>query len=120
MASMKVLAGDFGETKGHYFSSAKAFTITRAGGWGFNADKVSLAEVASIELATEESVKRAGGTIGWGAAGAVILGPVGLLAGLLLGGKGKDATFVCVLKDGRKFMATTDSKTFTQIQAGMF
>lgn len=55
-----------------------------------------------------------------GVAGAALLGPIGLLAGLLLGGKGKDVTFILKLKDGRKMLATTDSKTFTKIAAMAF
>lgn len=65
-------------------------------------------------------MKRLGGTVGWGVAGAALLGPIGLLAGLLLGGKGKDVTFILKLKDGRKMLATTDSKTFTKIAAMAF
>src|SRR3546814_10870207 len=51
--------------------------------------------IADLEPASEESVKRIGGTLGWGAAGALVLGPVGLLAGLLAGGRGTEVTFVC-------------------------
>jgi hypothetical protein len=43
-----------------------------------------------------------------------------LLAGLLAGGRGKDVTFVCKLKDGRKFLATAPSKTYTELQAVTF
>lgn len=53
--------------------------------------------------------------------GALALGPAGLLAGLLLGGeKSKDVTFVAKFKDGRKFLGTTDNKTFTKLQAAVF
>ena len=74
----------------------------------------------SIEVATEESVKRAGGTVGWGLAGAALLGPVGLLAGLLAGGRGKDVTFIAQLKDGRRLMATTDAGTYKKLAAATF
>ena len=77
-------------------------------------------DVEEVSIATEENVKRVGGTVGWGLAGAAILGPVGLLAGLLLGGKGKDVTFIIKFKDGRKMLATTDSKTFTKLAAMAF
>lgn len=76
--------------------------------------------IAELAIATEENVKRLGGTVGWGVAGAALLGPVGLLAGLLLGGKSKDVTFIMKLKDGRKILATTDQKTFTKLQAFLF
>ncbi len=77
-------------------------------------------QFTEIEIANEESVKKLSGTIGWGAVGSVLLGPVGMLAGLLLGGKSKEVTFVGVLKDGRKLLATTDSKTFGVLQAAVF
>jgi len=47
--------------------------------------------------------------------GALALGPVGLLAGVILGGNKKEVTFVARLKDGRKFLATVDSKTYAKI-----
>ncbi|MDF1622507.1 MAG: hypothetical protein P1V33_03435 [Pseudohongiella nitratireducens] len=73
-----------------------------------------------FQVATEENVKKVAGTVGWGAAGAVLLGPAGLLAGLLLGGRKKEVTFIGLIQDGRKFLATTDSKTYTKLQAGSF
>ena len=39
------------------------------------------ADIEELEVAIEETVKRLGGTAGWGGAGGVLLGPVGLLAG---------------------------------------
>ena len=71
-------------------------------------------------MATEDNVKRLGGTVGWGVVGATLLGPVGLLAGLLLGGKGKDVTFIMKLKDGRKLLGTVDGKTYTKLNALIF
>ena len=76
--------------------------------------------LAVVEVASEESVKRIGGAAGWGAVGALALGPVGLLAGVILGGRSKDVTFIATFKDGRKMLATTDSKTFTKLQALVF
>jgi len=60
-----------------------------------------------------------GGTAGWGIAGGALLGPVGLLAGLLLGGRGKNITFVCRFNDGRKILATTDEQTFAKIKTAV-
>lgn len=77
-------------------------------------------DIEAIELASEDAVKRIGGTVGWGIAGSVLLGPAGLLAGLLLGGKSKKITFVCKFKDSRKLLATTDKKTWLKIQKAMF
>jgi hypothetical protein len=38
----------------------------------------------------------------------------------VLGGRGKDVVFVAKLKDGRKFMGQTNSKTFTKLKAEVF
>jgi hypothetical protein len=117
LASIKIHAGDWGENKVGGFSF-DSFSLPKAG--KFMPEGIHKSALTEVELATEESVKRIGGTVGWGAAGAVILGPVGLLAGLLLGGRKKEVTFVAKFKDGRKFMGTTDAKTYTQIAAAVF
>lgn len=119
MAGFKVHAGDFG--KGEARCSFGQITFAWKPGDGFSfGETVAAKEIIQIDVATEDSVKKIGGTIGWGAAGAVILGPVGLLAGLLLGGRKTEVTFVAEFKDGRKMLATADSKTYTSILASSF
>lgn len=120
MATIKIHAGDFplGDASVHF----GIITFRWQPGDGFSVGK-SLRlkdELESIEPASEEAVKRVSGTVGWGITGAVLLGPVGLLAGLLAGGRGKDITFIAHLKDGKKMLATTDSKTYTKLQAIVF
>ena len=112
MSKIKVLAGDFPEGSCDYSWGQFNF--------GFLSENISDKNLETVEIATEESVKKVGGTIGWGAAGAVILGPVGLLAGLLLGGRKKEVTFIAKFKDGKKMLASTDSKTYTKLQAKVF
>lgn len=114
MGKIKVHAGDFDTID----TMGKDFLVPGKSVWKVN--KIPFTDLESVELASEESVKKVGGTVGWGAAGAVILGPVGLLAGLLLGGRKKKVTFVAKFKDGRKLLGTTDSKTFTKLQAAIF
>lgn len=117
MAKIKVQAGDFLKGDCQYsFGSL----VLRTEEHKFMGETISVTELEAVDIATEETVKKIGGTVGWGAAGAVILGPVGLLAGLLLGGKKKEVTFVAKFKDGRKLLATTDSKTFTKLQTAVF
>jgi hypothetical protein len=41
----------------------------------------------------EENDKKLGGTVGWGLVSGALLGPVGLLAGLFMGGRAKNAVF---------------------------
>ncbi|MBX9498769.1 hypothetical protein J8Z86_22315 [Yersinia enterocolitica] len=80
-------------------------------------NRVKAVDIAKIEVASEDSVKKIGGSIGWGVVGGALLGPAGLIAGAIIGGNGKDVTFIVELVDGRKFMATTKSKEFKQLQA---
>lgn len=125
----KVVAGDFKQTDSHQLIPGREKTFLLPGtvptlhmrvAGKFSAEKIPASEIESLELATEESVKRLGGTVGWGIAGAALLGPVGLLAGLLAGGKGKDVTFVCTFKDGRKFMAVAPSQVWNDLMAATF
>lgn len=109
-------AGDFKPGLEHQYLRKK-FLMKRKG--RFFRESISVAEVIKLEIATEESVVSLGGAAGWGVAGGVLLGPVGLLAGLLLGGKGKDITFICAFKDGRKFLGKTSEKTFNELKTDL-
>ena len=124
MANIKIHAGDFNKGKGTISFMLGNCSITPAYGdgdkWAPTSHPITAGNIEEISLATEDNVKRIGGTVGWGIAGAALLGPLGLLAGLLLGGKGKDVTFILKLKDGRKRLATTDSKPYTKLSALAF
>lgn len=112
LGTFTVHAGDFAKGREHQLLAGKL--IMKVGGKFFR-ETIPVTQIELIEKASEEAVKRVGGTLGWGIAGAVLLGPVGMLAGLMLGGKGKDVTFVCRLKDGRKFLATASAKMFVEL-----
>ncbi len=117
MAKVKVHAGDFLKDDGSF--SFNSFTLrTLEHSWAGETIPVTQLEVA--EVASEENVKKMAGAIGWGALGAIAFGPIGLLAGVLAGGKKKEVTFIAKFKDGRKMLATTDSDTFLKIKAAMF
>ena len=117
MAKIKVHAGDFAKHGALFFG--KQFTFMEPDKVWTKA-KYDVSDVVDMDVANEESVKRIGGTVGWGVAGAALLGPVGLLAGLVLGGKKNEVTVVIKFNDDRKVMCTVDSKTYTAIQASMF
>ncbi|MBS1957265.1 MAG: hypothetical protein JST89_23965 [Cyanobacteria bacterium SZAS-4] len=105
---VKVLAGDI---------DAGDYEFNMGALWG-GFDTIQLqGEIKSLALQTEESVKKVAGTLGWGLAGSLALGPVGMLAGLMLGGNRKEVCALCELKDGRKFLATMDSKVYQQMLA---
>lgn len=117
MGKIKVHAGDWAKGSGQFMFGS--FSLPKKTGWG-SLEGVSGSNLAEVMPASEENVKRVGGTVGWGVTGAVLLGPVGLLAGLIAGGRGKDVTFIAKFKDGRKLLATTDNKTFIKIQSLVF
>jgi hypothetical protein len=109
----------------HKSKNAKGFFAHLGAVWSaawaaYLPEIISFSEIEDLEVIGEDKVKKIGGTVVWGAVGAVAAGPVGMLAGLLLGGKGKDVTFKCTFKDGRGFMASVDSKTWVKLQAKIF
>jgi hypothetical protein len=77
-------------------------------------------DIERIERLTEEKVKKVGGTLAWGVAGAALLGPLGAIGGILIGGNKKEVVFSCYLKDGRKFMAHADGATWIKITEANF
>lgn len=115
--TIKIHAGDFGKGEGQFNFDQFSLPIP---GKSLALERIRGHLLETADIASEENVKRIGGTVGWGVVGATLLGPVGLLAGLLLGGKGKEVTFVARFKDGRKLLGTTDPKTFTKIKALAF
>jgi hypothetical protein len=122
MAKINVHAGDFHKGKGSQFLNGFLLADTGKRNWIGNPkwERIAAKEFETLEVASEENVKRLGGTVGWGVAGAVLLGPVGLLVGLLAGGKKKEVTFILRLQDGRKILASTNSKCFTAMQSAIF
>jgi hypothetical protein len=117
MTKITVHAGDFTKGDGSYLFGK---LILRNKSHCLLGEKIPAKQLKHVTAATEETVKKFAGTVGWGAVGAIALGPVGLLAGLLLGGKSKEVTFIAELEDGRKLLATTDNKTFIDLQAEAF
>jgi len=118
MGKLKIHAGDFLKNGQSSFGFGIFTLFTEQHKW--MGEQIFAKQLETVEIATEESVKRLGGTLGWGVAGLAALGPLGLLAGLVAGGRGKDVTFVARFKDGRKLLATTDSKTYQKILAATF
>lgn len=87
----------------------------------FSLDKIDLAKkLDRVEMHTKESIKKISGTAGWGLVGLALLGPLGAIGGMLIGGRGKEVCFAAYLKDGKKFLATTDGKTYQKIAATVF
>ena len=81
---------------------------------------ISISDIIEIETVREEDINAIAQKAGWSTLGWFALGPIGLLAGLCVGGKRCDVTFITTFKDGRKILASTDSKIFMKFKAIVF
>ncbi len=75
--------------------------------------------VEEVELVTEENKKKIFSALGWGALGS-LLNPIAGIAGLVFGGRTKEICFALYLKDGRKYLITSDPKTYQNIKSFCF
>jgi hypothetical protein len=106
--TVKVLGGDL--TQGEWKFETGIL-------WGAF-DQISMqGDLKSVQLQTEESIKKLPEMAAWGLAGSLIMGPLGLLAGVMLGGNKKQVCALCELHDGRKFLATMDAKVYQELLA---
>jgi hypothetical protein len=109
MNDFKVLAGDFGSGDG-WLGWNDQFRLPRGG-------QVPSCLISRVEIATQENVKRIGGTVGWTLVGGALFGPLGAVAGFVMGGKNQNIVFTVEFRDGKRFLATGNTKTYTAIQA---
>lgn len=114
LQAISFLAGDLGVGTGHLLASGKIHVP------GASDQAFAMAAVKSVELATQESVKRIGKSLGWGLAGAAVFGPAGLVAGALVSGNETNVTFICILKDGKRFLASSTSGVYKHFLAATF
>lgn len=116
LGQFKIIAGDFSTVATHQFVG-DALLLHEKGGWGIKAKKYPVEQITSIEEASSDNTRGAGGTIGWGVAGALVAGPLGAVAAGYLGGKKNEVTFICQLDDGKQFVGVMKKKLFARISA---
>jgi len=114
MATINVLAGDIQKGEWVFLVPAGMMKVPVGTQYFFGI------HVEQVELVNEDKVKKLAGTAGWGFAGAVLLGPIGAIGGMLIGGNKKEVVFAGQFKDGRKFLAKTDGKTWSKIITATF
>lgn len=68
------------------------------------------------ERITEENKFKFGPSMGWGFLGAVILGPIGAIAGILLKGRAKQCTVACVFTESRRCAIEMSPEEFIAFQ----
>ena len=110
---MKYIAGDFPE-----ISKIACGQLLWGGG---DANRIKFSDhIIAADVLTEESKTSILGKAGWGAVGAIALGPLGLLAGVLGGGRSKEICVACELDDGRKFIATASTSEYQDLLKSVF
>ncbi len=100
-----------------FTGNAKSISLFRG---TFAHDKVSVDEIESADLVTQENQASIAGKLGWGAVGAVALGPLGLLAGVLGGGNKSSMVVAIKFKDGRAVLLEGKSKDMQPILGAGF
>ena len=127
---IKVLAGDFQNSSA---SGAKASFISALGAGAFSfpdpsvdfawtpkAVRYGVDSIVELEEVSEDNKVQVLGAAGWGAVGALALGPAGLLAGLVVGARGKSVVFAVTFSDGKRALIEADKKTWLMIVAARF
>lgn len=111
MSMLKIHGGDFTEQSIYFFGNVLVISGK------IKNEKIPSKRLRSVEVATEETIKKLPGSIGLGLVGGLLLGPVGLVAGVLAGGNKKEITFVATFHDNRSFVGTSDPNTFANLKA---
>lgn len=104
--------GDFLQGEGEYRDGV--FTL-RTSLHPWPGITLPLSAFKRVEVANQESINNIKDAIGFGVAGAMLLGPIGALAGFMLAGKETEVTFLATLKDDKKLLAAVDGATFEEI-----
>jgi hypothetical protein len=77
-------------------------------------------DAQEFNVADQAVGMRVFGAAGWGAAGAILAGPVGALVGGLLGGRAEKVTFMAKFADGDTMMGQVPKKTWLKMAADRF
>lgn len=112
---MHIVAGDLAKGEWVGFQEGRL-----TGMRGPNRQEVILTgNILSVEKVDEKKRKEIKATAGWAVAGLVALGPLGMLAGLFMGGNTEDVVVIVELKGskgGRKFMGVTTTEGYVTLR----
>jgi hypothetical protein len=113
-AKNKVIAGDYqGKQVTQFLGLVSIMT-------GFGKSEVlNKTTVEEYEIVDESTRKSASSAIGRGLAGSLILGPVGMLAGLSAKSKGTHVVAI-QFKDGKKSLIEIDDKIYSALVKSLF
>ncbi|MEQ8448246.1 MAG: hypothetical protein RIB97_01030 [Nitratireductor sp.] len=86
----------------------------------FSFEHINVADTSSFEVVTEENRASILGKVGWGAVGALALGPLGLLAGVIGGGNRRDRVMLIETRDGKRLLLKGGAKDVEKFTATTF
>ena len=110
----RVIAGDYENCKVGGYNKNGAFLIK-----GFETTPLNKYNVEMYEVLSEEKIKSGTSAILRGGMGAMLLGPVGLLAGLSAKSKSMHVVAV-VFKDGKQSLMEMNDVVYKAFLQGMF
>ncbi|WP_223547359.1 hypothetical protein [Pseudomonas sp. A-B-19] len=114
MAKIKILSGDFLDGHATY---EPGFITIETSVYPWPGLKISTQEIRDLTLVSESSYRDVSGSVSLGLAGAMVLGPIGAVAGLMLAGEKDEVTFSLALRDGRSMLCATDGCTYRNIES---
>ena len=120
MATCKVLGGDI-PNYAKYNSMLNIHQFTWLPKGTFNPFKSASLQldnnIIDLEEITEENKHKILAKAGWSTLGAIALGPVGLLAGLFMGGKKKMICAAIKCKSGESILVECENKVYQELYA---
>lgn len=119
MASIKVLAGDFHKHAPNAMHFGQLVLTPLDSKWG-KQKTCAVKSLKELELADEQTGVKVFGAAAWGTVGVLLAGPLGMVAGAVLGGRGQKVTFVAVTDDGKRLLAQCDKGAWLKMQAARF
>lgn len=98
---MKVLGANFSKDP-DVKSSKQEITISYSAGWFKKTEIHVTTDLIEWEQITEQNKQKFGASMGWGALGAVLVGPLGAVAAAYLGGRKKKVVVACKFTENRR------------------
>lgn len=111
----KVVSGDFSTVSPLSSFTGRQFRLLPSNGW--NPEVFDVSEAVTLELLTEQNVKKLGSSLGMAALGGLTFGPAGAIVGSIVGGNRHEVSFLAVFRDGRVVVAKCDPATWGRIQS---
>ena len=116
MSSFRVLAGDFAP-KDCFTDVSTISLFEPASGKPFPDVRIPKTELVSVQPASQGGMSVAATTATGAAIGWVVGGELGLIGGTVIGGLPRQVTFMCTLRDGRRFVAAATPEVYQEFLA---